>query len=232
MEVKEIYLDTRKVEKAGRTTFILEDERFDKPLSLKLGYDDSDKKYLEHIKSEAESYLNSMQTILTVLKEKEDRASELIDKYKKEIKAKDKKIEWLEKELTIRAQRENTVSTALEEHRKRIDSLRVELSHQQQKQAEFAQSLSKQPMVFRDKIFISWNEEVMLGVFEVKDGDYISLLSVEIGEHNEYVQNGNWVFIDKVHAQWGYMPKYRLFWGTEFDTPTATVYYTLLLIPL
>jgi hypothetical protein len=91
---------------------------------------------------------------------------------------------------------------------------------------------AKQPMVFHDKQFISWRESSWLRVCDIPDGEYLMLLNTKVWEHNEYVENEDGLIIEKVHVSWNYVPFYKLVWGTELDTPTATIYYDLVFIPI
>jgi hypothetical protein len=39
--------------------------------------------------------------------------------------------------------------------------------------------------------------------------------------------------MDKIHVEGQhYVPFYKLEWGTELDTPTATIYYDLVFMPI
>jgi predicted RNase H-like nuclease (RuvC/YqgF family) len=92
---------------------------------------------------------------------------------------------------------------------------------------------TKQPSVFHDKCFISWRESSGIWVFNVEDGDYLLIMKIKIWEHNEYVINEDELFMDKIHVEGQhYVPFYKLEWGTELDTPTATIYYDLIFMPI
>lgn len=93
--------------------------------------------------------------------------------------------------------------------------------------------ITKQPMVFHDKWFISWRESSGLWMINIPDGDYLMIMNTKVWEHNEYVTNKDEFIMEKIHVEWQhYVPFYKLEWGTELDTPTATIYYDLVFIPM
>jgi hypothetical protein len=70
-------------------------------------------------------------------------------------------------------------------------------------------------------------------MIELRDGDYLMIMKIKIWEHNEYVINQDEILFDKIHVEWQhYVPFYQLYGGTELDTPTATIYYDLIFIPM
>ena len=88
-------------------------------------------------------------------------------------------------------------------------------------------------MVFHDKWFISWRESSGLWMINIPDGDYLMIMNTKVGEHNEYVTNKDELIMEKIHVEGQhYVPFYKLDWGTELDTPTATIYYDLVFIPM
>jgi hypothetical protein len=59
------------------------------------------------------------------------------------------------------------------------------------------------------------------------------IMNTKVGEHNEYVTNKDELIMEKIHVEWQhYVPFYKLEWGTELDTPTATIYYDLVFMPM
>ena len=103
----------------------------------------------------------------------------------------------------------------------------------QEQVKELEKKVTKQPMVFHDKWFISWRESSGLWMIELQDGDYLMIAKYVVGEHNEYVTNQDELLMDKIHVEWQhYVPFYKLEWGTELDTPTATIYYDLVFLPI
>ena len=211
----------------------LESEAFKKPIEIKIWYEDKDKSYIENIKREiekkSESYDRKIAELEEQLKvEKEDtklfenmltRYESAISLYEAEIDKKDVNIKELYKEIA-------TLKTKLELHDGTILHLQEQTSLIQKK-------ITKQPMVFHDKWFISWRESSGLWMINVPDGDYLLIAKYVVWEHNEYVTNQDELLMDTIHVEsQHYIPFYKLEWGTELDTPTATIYYDLVFIPM
>ena len=211
----------------------LESEAFKKPIEIKIWYEDKDKSYIENIKREiekkSESYDRKIAELEEQLKvEKEDtklfenmltRYESAISLYEAEIDKKDVNIKELYKEIA-------TLKTKLELHDGTILHLQEQTSLIQKK-------ITKQPMVFHDKWFISWRESSGLWMINVPDGDYLLIAKYVVWEHNEYVTNRDQLMMDTIHVEGQhYIPFYKLEWGTELDTPTATIYYDLVFIPM
>lgn len=103
----------------------------------------------------------------------------------------------------------------------------------QEQVKELEKKVTKQPTVIHDKWFISWRESSGLWMINLQDGDYLMIAKYVVGEHNEYVTNQDEINFDKIHVEGQhYVPFYKLEWGTELDTPTATIYYDLIFIPI
>ena len=103
----------------------------------------------------------------------------------------------------------------------------------QEQVKELEKKTTKQPMVFHDKWFISWRESSGLWMINIPDGDYLMIMNTKVGEHNEYVTNKDELIMEKIKVDGQhYVPFYKLEWGTELDTPTATIYYDLVFIPM
>ena len=103
----------------------------------------------------------------------------------------------------------------------------------QEQVKELEKKVTKQPMVFHDKWFISWRESSGLWMINLPDGDYLMIAKYVVWEHNEYVTNQDELLMDKIHVEGQhYVPFYKLEWGTELDTPTATIYYDLVFLPI
>ena len=113
-----------------------------------------------------------------------------------------------------------------------IETLSWTILHLQEQVKLLEKKTTKQPMVFHDKQFISWRESCWLRVCDIPSGDYLMLLNTKVGEHNEYVNNEDGLIMEKIHVSGPYIPFYKLEWGTELDTPTATIYYDLVFIPI
>lgn len=228
----DLYLETQKVVKKNKTTFLIEDERFDKPLNVKISLEDKDftdiKDWIVGLENKIDASNKEHSKIYSML----DDAGEVIEAQIKRIDSIEKdidKIQWVDRKQCTAI---NAHTTDIKNINLMIEKLSDTINHLEEKLNEFEKKLTKQPRIFKDKIFISWNEEVMLGLYDVPDWDYLCITNIEIWEHNEYCLNKDWVMIDKIHVQDWFTPRYQLYWGTELDTPTATVYYALLLIPM
>jgi len=231
MEVKEVYLDLQRVEKKWKSTFLIEDERFDKPITLKIWYEDNDyKKYdakVDELKKEFDKYIlrerfdSYKDEFLTEIKSQSHNINKLSKDLEYESKLNKKQCEWI-KQAKADIKKQNTA----------LEKLNWAIVQLEERITKIEQKLTKQTRIFKDKIFISWNEEVMLGLYDIPDWDYLCITSIEIWEHNEYCENKDGIMIDKIHVEDWFTPRYQLYWGTELDTPTATVYYTLLLMPM
>ena len=113
-----------------------------------------------------------------------------------------------------------------------VETLSGTILFLQDKVKELEKKTTKQPSVFHDKCFISGHESSGLWMFNLPDGDYLMIMMTKVWEHNEYVINEDELFMDKIHVEGQhYVPFYKLEWGTELDTPTATIYYDLVFIP-
>lgn len=231
MEVKEIYLNERKVEKKGKTTFIIENDWNGKELLLKIGYEDKELQEVRDIKESCKAMESNIESLLTTTEEKEDKAREVIKEYEKEIKTRQKINDKLEKELQESDKKQKSISYQIEMQDKASKRLSEAIDQIVKRIDEIEKKATKQIKVYHDKIFISWNEEVMLGLYDIPDWDYLSIINIKIGEHNEYCDNKDEVIVNNIHSEDWFTPRYQLYGWTDLDTPTATVYYDLILIP-
>ena len=114
-----------------------------------------------------------------------------------------------------------------------VETLSGTILHLQEQTSLIQKKITKQPMVFHDKWFISWRESSGLWMINIPDGDYLMIMNTKVGEHNEYVTNKDEFIMEKIKVEGQhYVPFYKLEWGTELDTPTATIYYDLVFIPM
>lgn len=231
MEVKSVYMDLVEWVKKGNV-WKLETEAFKKPIELKIWYDATDIKKFDSKIDGLKQGIELHDKRLTQLENDEEGLEEDVTAIEKELyKQKETNIELFEK-IAEKWTEISQLYKVIADLKTTVETLSGTILQLQEKNKEITQKLTKQPKVFHDKIFISWNEEVMLGLYDVADWDYLQILNIRIGEHNEYCENKDEVLIDKVHSQDWFTPRYSLYGGTELDTPTATVYYDLVLIPL
>lgn len=210
----------------------LESEAFKKPIEIKIWYDNSDLKDISreiaNIKHESELHDKRLTSI-----EWENVRNYLFnEEFQNKVNNKQYQIDELREKIKEKWTEINELYKVIADLKTTVETLSGTILQLQKKNKEIEKKLTVQPRVFNDKIFISWREEVMLGLYDIPDWDYLCITSLRIWEHNEYVNNKDEVLIDKIHVEDWFTPKYQLYWGTELDTPTATVYYTLLLMPI
>lgn len=231
MEVKSIYMDLQEWVKKWNV-WKLESEAFKKPIEIKIWYDNSDLKDISreiaNIKHESELHDKRLTSI-----EWENVRNYLFnEEFQNKVNNKQSQIDELREKIKEKWTEINELYKVIADLKTTVETLSGTILQLQKKNKEIEKKLTVQPRVFNDKIFISWREEVMLGLYDIPDWDYLCITSLRIWEHNEYVNNKDEVLIDKIHVEDWFTPKYQLYWGTELDTPTATVYYTLLLMPI
>ena len=231
MEVKSVYMDLVEGKRRGNV-WRLESEAFKKPIEIKICYDNKD----------LAQFNSRFEWVEKVLKAQEETniatEKELNERIEHEVMLK-KQLELQEKFIQEQANKLSEQGSDLKELYKAIADAKntIELQNgtilKLQEQVKLLEKkVTKQPMVFHDKQFISWRESCGLRVCDIPDGDYLMLLNTRVGEHNEYVENEDGLIIEKIHISWNYVPFYKLVWGTELDVPTATIYYDLVFIPI
>lgn len=232
MEVKSVYLDLQEWVKNGNV-WRLESEAFKDPIEIKIWYEN---KELSEFNQKTEELREQIRLVW----------KSTIDWMNKWIEARDER-EALNEEL-IRQKNSNTFlgeeiqknKSELKELYKVVADLKWTVEMQSgtilklQEQVKLLEkNTTKQPSVFHWKCFISWRESAGLWMFELPDGDYLLNAKYTIGEHNEYVTNKDDIVFEKIHVEGQrYVPFYKLEWGTELDTPTATIYYDLVFMPI
>lgn len=231
MEVKSVYMDLVEWVKKGNV-WKLESEAFKKPIEIKICYDNQELKQFyttcealdkkiadqwEEIKSLQHNSVNALKYSLHT----DDRLSD----HEEEME----KLKW-----TIDEQRGEIKSLYKEiaDAKTTIEMLSGTILHLQEQVKLLEKKVTKQPTVFHDKCFISWRESSGLRVCELPDGEYLLIMNTKVWEHNEYVENKDDFVVEKIKVSGPYVPFYKLVWGTELDTPTATIYYDLVFIPI
>ena len=231
MEVKSVYMDLVEGRRKGNV-WKLESEAFKKPIEIKICYDNqelaqfnSEIDWIKHLlscKDEEILKLNrtdaDLQHWIHITQEAVTRNTENLSWCMHIIE----EMNWELKELyKAIADAKNTIE---------IQNGTILKLQEQVKLLE--KKTTKQPMVFHDKQFISWRESCGLRVCDIPSGDYLMLLNTRVGEHNEYVNNEDGLIMEKIRVSGPYVPFYKLEWGTELDTPTATISYDLVFIPI
>lgn len=232
MEVKSVYMDLQEGVKKGNV-WKLESEAFKKPIEIKIGYDNhelaqfnSEIDWIKHLlscKDEEILKLNrtdaDLQHWIHITQETVTRNTENLSWCMHIIE----EMNWELKELyKAIADAKNTIE---------IQNWTILRLQEQVKLLE--KKATKQPTVIHDKWFISGRESAWLWMVNIQDWEYLLIMNTKVWEHNEYVENKDELIVEKIHVQGQhYVPFYKLVWGTELDTPTATIYYDLIFIPL
>lgn len=232
MEVKSVYMDLQEWVKKGNV-WKLESEAFKKPIEIKIWYDNHElaefKKRIDDL--EKNEILNKDK--FTALQKDELWLEDDITAIEKELfKQKETNLELLEKIEEDKSEIKQLYKV-IADLKTTVETLSWTILHLQDEMKLIQKKITKQPMVFHDKWFISWRESSGLWMINIPDGDYLMIMNTKVGEHNEYVTNCDQLIMDKIKVEGQhYVPFYKLEWGTELDTPTATIYYDLVFIPM
>lgn len=235
MEVKSIYLDLQKAEltkKGKKSVWKLESEAFKEPLELQIGYDDKELESFNNAVKELKVELNNKDSQIHDLSAKLDAQAMLISDFLWMTKWLWNSIGWLHDEIKSYDDEVTRLYNVVADQKTTIETLSWAILKMQDKNKEIDKKLTKQPVVCNDKTFISGHERVWLGMVEIPSGDYLLISHYHIVEHNEYVENEDDLTFDKINVSDNiYIPTYQLYWWTELDTPTATIYRDLVFIP-
>lgn len=234
MKVTRVYMDLQEwvpSKKSWKTVWKLESEAFKKPLELEIHYDNTElKQFYEKVK-EVTDLLEKKQEYIELLEEK-------IDKLEKKH---ERLLDWYltsMNQVTELAEQNGEQNDIINATIKELWNTKITVEQQSgtilqanKRINEIEKKISKQPSVFNDKMFVSGHEMVYIWPVQVPNGDYVVIRKVVVGEHNEYVTNEDEILFEKVHVEDWYYLTYQLEWWTDLDTPTATIYYTLVFIP-
>lgn len=232
MEVKSVYMDLVEGKKKGNV-WKLENEAFKKPIEIKICYDNQ----------ELAQFNGRFEEVWKVLKAQEETniatEKELNERIEHEVMLK-KQVELQEKVIQEQWDKLSEQKSDLKELYKAIADAKntIELQNgtilKLQEQVKLLEKkATKQPTVIHDKWFISGRESAWLWMVNLPDGEYLMIMNTKVWEHNEYVINQDELIMEKIHVEGQhYVPFYKLEWGTELDTPTATIYYDLIFIPI
>ena len=231
MQVKKVYMDLQEWVKKWNV-WKLECEAFKKPIELEIHYDAEDLEYLDRDIEWLYDVVNELNWEIKSLKAEneklKDKQNHLLEWYMNamshisELADQNGEQYDLIKELTKKIWNQNST----------IESMSGTIFNQWKKLNEIEQKLTKQPMVFNDKSFISWHEGVILNTIDIPNGEYLVISKFIVWEHNEYVDNQDEILFNKVHVENWYDVRYELEWNwTALDVPTATIFYNLVFIP-
>ena len=231
MEVKSIYMDLVEGKRKGNV-WKLESEAFKKPIEIKICYDNYELREFATTCEALDKKIADQNREIENLKIKDYDIDHWLKLTQEELfKQKDTNI-FLGEEIQKNKSELKELYKAIADAKTTIETLSWTILHLQEQVKLLEKKTTKQPMVFHDKQFISWRESAGLRVCDIPSGDYLMLLNTKVGEHNEYVNNEDGLIMEKIHVSGPYIPFYKLEWGTELDTPTATIYYDLVFIPI
>lgn len=233
MEVKSVYMDLVEWVKNKRNVWKLESEAFKQPIEIKIWYDDNDKVYIENIRKEieskSESYDRKLAELDNQLKEEKETTmvfEDMLTRYETAIEIAENKLEEKEEEI-------KQLYKVIWDLKQTVEMQSGTILQLQEWMKLIDKKITKQPTIIHDKWFISGHESSGLWMINLEDWDYMLIAKYVVWEHNEYVTNQNDLIVDKIHVEGQhYIPFYKLEWGTELDTPTATIYYDLVFIPV
>ena len=211
----------------------LESEAFKKPIEIKIWYDNHELAEFQKEVLWLKWQFDNHDKQLALQLETQWLNNENFAKINKAFNDKQHQLNELsEKELDDRKEIRELYKV-IADQKTTIETLSGTMLRLQEQMKELEKKITKQPIVFHDKCFISWRESCGLWwVYDIPDWEYLMLLNIKIWEHNEYVTNQDELLMDKIHVSWHYVQFYKLEWGTELDTPTATIYYDLVFIPI
>ena len=232
MEVKTVYMDLQEGKKKGNV-WKLESEAFKKPIEIKIWFEN---KELAEFNARCEK-------LEWELKERERENKNLKDEFKEQqewlihfwelLEAFHGNLDKAWDKIDEQAKELKELYKAIADAKSVIELQSGTILKLQEQVKELEKKATKQPTVIHDKWFISWRESSGLWMINLQDGDYLMIAKYVVGEHNEYVINQDEITFDKIHVEGQhYVPFYKLEWGTELDTPTATIYYDLIFIPI
>ena len=232
MEVKSVYMDLQEWVKKGNV-WKLESEAFKKPIEIKIWYDNHDIKEFDSKIEELKHWLELHEKQITHLNGDNVNHNLFREEFQNKVNNKQQQINELREKIENQNKEISSLYKVIADLKTTVETLSGTIIHLQEQTKLIQQKITKQPIVFHDKWFIYWRESSGLWMINIPDGDYLMIMNTKVGEHNEYVTNKDELIMEKIHVEWQhYVPFYKLEWGTELDTPTATIYYDLVFIPM
>ena len=235
MEVKSIYLDLQKAElnkRGKKSVWKLESEAFKEPLELKIGYDDEDLKLAYREIADIKHEQELLDKKITRLDGDNVNHNLFREEFQNKVNNKQHQIDELREKIENQNKEINQLYKVIADAKTMIETQGGTILHLQDKVKELEKKLTKQPMVFSDKTFISGHESAGLSLIDIPCGEYLLISKYVIWEHNEFVNNQNDIVMEKITVSDNhYIPMYKLEWGTDLDLPTATIHWTLTFIP-
>ena len=211
----------------------LESEAFKKPIEIKIWYDNHDIKEFDSKIEELKHWLELHDKQITHLNGDNVNHNLFREEFQNKVNNKQHQIDELRWKIEENKSEIKSLYKVIADLKTTVETLSGTILHLQEQTSLIQKKITKQPMVFHDKWFISWRESSGLWMINIPDGDYLMIAKYVVGEHNEYVTNQDEILMDKIHVEGQhYVPFYKLEWGTELDTPTATIYYDLVFMPI
>lgn len=232
MEVKTVYMDLQEGKKKGNV-WRLESEAFKKPIEIKIWFENKELAEFQRKYDSLYSAFQSIEKELDLWNTIQVSHEKALKEYEHKLELQDWAIAKLNEKLEEEKKEKKELYKVVADQKTRIETLSGTMLKMQETINEIQKKVTKQPTVIHDKWFISWRESSGLWMINLQDGDYLMIAKYVVGEHNEYVTNQDEITFDKIHVEGQhYVPFYKLEWGTELDTPTATIYYDLIFIPI
>ncbi len=232
MEVTNVYMDLVEGKKKGNV-WKLESEAFKKPIEIKICYDNHE---LAQLNSRFEEIENKVKLGAMLSRDLGDEMEIHYWKYKElknQVELQEKVIQEQENKIKEQGKELKELYKVVADQKTRIETLSGTMLSMQERMKLLEKKVTKQPTVIHDKWFISWRESAWLWMVNLPDWDYLLIMNTKVWEHNEYVENKDELIVEKIHVEGQhYVPFYKLVWGTELDTPTATIYYDLVFFPI
>lgn len=225
-------MDLQEGKKKGNV-WRLESEAFKKPIELKIWFETQELIEFQSKVDWLRDELNSKQYQLDKLKEGWGELADGCSKLWKMLYEQQMQLDDLKNKLEEERSERKELLKEIASLKTMVETHSGTILHLQEQVRLLEKKTTKQPSVFHDKSFISWREASGLWMFNLNDGDYLMVAKYVVWEHNEYVDNKDDIVFEKIHVEGQhYVPFYKLEWGTELDTPTATIYYDLIFIPI
>ncbi len=211
----------------------LESEAFKKPIEIKIWYDNKELAEFKNDVGSLREELNSKQYQIDRLIQSSGECLDGRLELWRLLYDKQQQIDELRMKIEEDKSEIKSLYKVIADLKTTVETLSGTILHLQERTSLISKKTAKQPSVFHDKCFISWRESAGLWMINIPDGDYLLIAKYVVWEHNEYVTNCDQLMMDTIHVEGQhYIPFYKLEWGTELDTPTATIYYDLVFIPM
>lgn len=211
----------------------LESEAFKKPIEIKIWYDNKELAEFKSKYDDLRSAFDSIEEELDLWNTIQVNHEKALKEFEHKLEIQDWVIAKLNEKIEEEKKEKKELYKVIADLKTTVETLSGTIIHLQERTSLISKKTAKQPSVFHDKCFISWRESSGLWMINIPDGDYLLIAKYVVWEHNEYVTNQNELLMDTIHVEGQhYIPFYKLEWGTELDTPTATIYYDLVFIPM